>query len=165
MRTAFDVVTPIAEVESELKAQGFLYEEREDIGSYRRPVQMLRETDVQTARSILMRVARAEFLTNESANLDEIEIRLQDWIKHAKFPKNVGYCCQLWQNRLSMGLVHVNFPIEKHRQWDRGIDWPCWNQIIAAVPDMARVRCEIDQTTGFPFKYLRSRFIQPTSKK
>jgi hypothetical protein len=96
----------------------------------------------------------AEFLSNEAANLDEIEIRLQDWIKHAELPENVGYNCQLWQNHLSLTLVHVGFPIEKHRQWDRGIDWPCWNQIIAAVPEMASARCDINLTTGFPFRYL-----------
>jgi len=165
MRAAFDVAAPIARVESELKAQGFLYEQREDIGSYSRPVQMLREADVETARSALIRLAATEFISNEAADLDEIEIRLQDSIKHAELPENVDYRCQLWQGDLSLTLVHVGFPIEKHRLWNRGIDWPCWDQIIAAVPEMARALCEINLTTGFPFRYLRSQSVRPTSQE
>jgi len=165
MRAAFDVAAPIAEVESELIAQGFLIGQWEETGSYRAPARMLREADVETARSVLMRVAAAEFLSNEASNLNDIEVRLQDWIKHAELPEGVAYKCQIWQYRLSLTLIHTNFSDEVQRKLDRGIDWPCWNQIIAAVPEMARARCEIDLTTGHPFRYLRSHFIRPTSKK
>jgi hypothetical protein len=34
-------------------------------------------------------------------------------------------------------LIHTNFTDEVQRMWDRGIDWPCWDQIIAAVPEMS----------------------------
>jgi len=165
MRAAFDVAAPIAEVESELKAQAFLRGQWSGTGSYRYPARMLREADVDTARSVLMREAAAEFLSNDAPNLDDIADRLQGWIKHAELPEQVGYKCQLGQSRLSLILIHTNFPDEVQRKWDRGIDWPCWNQIITAVPEMARARCEIDLTTGFPFRYLRSQFMRPTSDK
>jgi hypothetical protein len=164
MRVAFDVAAPIAEVESELIAQGFLTEQREEI-SYGTPARMLREAGIETARSVLMRVAAAEFLSNEAPNLDDIEVRLQDWIKHAELPERVGYKCQMWQNRLSLTLIHTNFTDEVQGKWDRGIDWPCWNQITVVVPEMARARCEINLTTGFPFRYLRSQFMRPTREE
>jgi hypothetical protein len=117
---------------------------------------MLREADIEAARSVLMRVAATEFLSNEKPNLDDVAIRLQAWIKRAALPDNVGYTCHLWKGRLSLTLVHTGFSEEVQRRWDDGADWPCWDQIIAAVPEMADTRSEIDLTTGFPFKYLRS---------
>jgi hypothetical protein len=123
---------------------------------------MLREADVKTARSVLMCVAAAEFLSNEVPDLGDIEVRLRDWIKHAELPKRVGYKCQIWRNRLFLTLIHANFSDEILRKWDRGIDWPCWNQIVAVAPEMARARCEIDLTTGSPFRYLRSQSMRPT---
>jgi len=163
MRAAFDVAAQITKVESELIAQGFLIGQSEETGSYRTPARMLREADAKTARSLLMRAAAAEFLSNEAPNLDDIEVRLQDWVKHAELPERVGYKCRIWHNRLSLTLIYSNFADEVQRKWDRGIDWPCWNQIISAVPEMARARCEIDLTTGFPFRYLRSQFVHPIS--
>jgi hypothetical protein len=65
MRATFDVVKPIAEAESELIAQGFLIKQSKATGSYRCPARMLREADVETARSVLMSVVTAEFLSNE----------------------------------------------------------------------------------------------------
>jgi hypothetical protein len=163
MRTTFDVVKPIAEVESELIAQGFLIGQREETGSYRFPARMLRESDIKTARSVLMHVAAAEFLSNEVPNINDVESRLQAWIKNAEFPENVGYTCHLWKGQLSLTLVHAGFSENVQRKWDCGADWPCWDQILATVPEMAGARSEIDLTTGFPFKYLRPQLSQPTS--
>jgi hypothetical protein len=163
MRAAFDVAAPIARVESDLVAQGFLIEQLEEAGSYRIPARMLREADGKSARSVLMRAAAAEFLSNEAPNLADIEVRLQNWIKHAELPKRVGYKCQIWQNRLSLTLIHVNFSDEVERRWDRGVDWPCWDQIVAVAPEIARARCQIDLTTGFPFRYLRNQVTRPPS--
>jgi hypothetical protein len=96
-------------------------------------------------------------------NIDDVAIRLQAWIKHAELPENVGYSCIHWKDRLSLTLVYTGLPEEVQRKWDGGIDWPCWEQILAAVPEMSCARCEIDLTAGFPFKYLRSQVLQPTS--
>jgi hypothetical protein len=85
---------------------------------------------------------------------------VQNWISQAELPKDVGYTCRLGQGRLSLTLVHCNFPAEVQSRWDKGLEWPCWNQIIEAVPEMARSRLQIDLTTGFPFRYLR-----PPSRK
>lgn len=156
MRTAFDVVKPIAEVESELVAQGFLIGKCEELGSYGTPAQMLREADVQTARAVLTRMAEAEFCTNEVSNLEEVTARLQEWIGHAELPEGLSYMCRVWRDRLSLTLVHGGFTAEEQSNWDAGIDWPCWKQIIAAVPEMETARLNIDLTTGCPFQYLRS---------
>lgn len=163
MRAAFDVAAPIAKVVSEFKAQGFLIAQREETGFYRSPARMFRDADVDTARSVLIRLAAAEFLSNEAPNLDDIEVHLQDWIEHAELPEGVGYKCTVWQNRLALTLVHVNFAVDVERNWDRGLEWPSWDQIIAAVPEMARARCEIDMTTGCPFRHLRPHFVRPAS--
>jgi hypothetical protein len=166
MRTAFDVAKPIAEAESSLIAQGFLIRKWEELGLYGTPAQMLREADVQAARSVLTRMAEAEFLLNEAPNLEEIAGRLQRWIERAELPKGMVYSCQLWRSqRLLLTLVHSGFPEDVQRQWDAGIDWPCWNQIIAAVPEMASARLNIDLTTGCPFRYLRSKRLLKTKEK
>jgi hypothetical protein len=164
MRATFDIVKPIAEVESELIAQGFLIGQWKEAGSYRFTAHMLRDADVETARSVLMRVAATEFLSNEAPNLDNAASRLQAWIKHAELPENVGYTCHLWKDQLSLPLVHTGFSEEVQRKWDRGVDWPCWDQILAAAPEMSCARSEINLTTGFPFKYLRPQLPQPTKE-
>jgi hypothetical protein len=165
MRAVFNVVKPIAEVESELVAQGFLIGKWEELGSYGTPAQMLREADVQTARSVLIRMAEAEFLSNEVCNLEEVTGRLRQWINRAKLPEGVSYTCQVWHDRLSLTLVHAGFIEEVQRKWDTGIDWPCWNQVIAAVPEMKSARLNIDLTTGCPFRYLRSRRLLKTAEE
>ncbi len=99
MRAVFDVAKPIAEVESELVAQGFLIGKWEELGSYGTPAQMLREADVQTARTVLTRMAIAEFLSNEVPNLEEVTGRLQEWISRAELPEGVGYTCHVWHDR------------------------------------------------------------------
>jgi hypothetical protein len=156
MRAALDIVKPIAEAESELIAQGFLIGPREECGSYRTPAQMLLEADVETARSILMRTAVAEFLSNQVPTLEDVASRLQDQIGRVALPKGMGYKCYLCRGRLSLTLIHTGFPIKMQRKWDAGVDWPCWDQIIATVPEMVRARTGIDLTTGFPFRYLRA---------
>lgn len=155
MQATFDVVEPIAKVESEFIAQGFLIDQRDETGSYGSPARMLREADVEHARSVLIKLAATEFLSNEVSDPEDVHRRLQNWIDHAELPENVGYTCQLWQGRLSLALIHGSFPEEVLRKWDEGVDWPCWSHIIAAVPEMARARPQID-LTGFPFRYLRS---------
>lgn len=61
-------------------------------------------------------------------------------------------------------LVHSNFPAEPSK-WDDGVEWPFWDQIIAAVPEMASVRLDIDFTTGCPFRYLRSRRLLKATER
>jgi hypothetical protein len=164
MLATFYIVKPIAEIESELIAQGFLIGQWKEAGSYRFPARMLREADVETARSVLMRVATTEFLSNEAPNLDDVASRLQAWIKHAELPENVGYACNLWKGGLSLPLVHTSFSEEVQRKWDSGVDWPCWDQILAAAPEMSSARSEIDFLAGSPFKYLRVQVSQPTNE-
>jgi muconolactone delta-isomerase len=162
MRAAFDISNPIADAESGLIAQGFLIRIWEETGSYRTPAGMLREADVGVARQLLTRLAAAEYLSNEVANIEDVAVRLQEWINDAELPDRVGYTCQLSQGRrLSLTLVHSNFPADPSK-WDDGVDWPCWDQIIPAVPEMASARLDIDFTTGCPFRYLRSRHMLKT---
>jgi hypothetical protein len=164
MRATFDVVKPIAEVESEFVARAFLMVQRKELGFYPFPAQMLRDADVETARSVLMRVAAAEFLSNVVPNIDDVASRLQAWIKHAKLPENVSYGCQFLKGELSLVLFYTGFSEEVQRKWDSGVDWPCWDQILAAVPEMSCARSEIDFAAGSPFKYLRSQVSQPTNE-
>jgi hypothetical protein len=165
MKAAFDVAKPVAEVESELVAQGFLIRKWEQLGTYQTPAHMLREADVQSARSVLTRLAKAEFLSNEVPNLEEVTGRLQQWISCAEFPEGVGYTCHMWADRMGFTLVHGGFTEEVQRKWDAGIGWPCWSEIIAAVPEMERSRLNIDLTTGCPFRYLRSRRLLKTAEE
>jgi hypothetical protein len=157
LQATLDVVAPIAQVESELVAQGFLIGQWHEIGAHRSPARMLREADIETARSVLIKLAVAEFLSNEIIDPEDAARRLRSWISHAELPKDVAYTCRLWQGRLALILVYSNFPAEVQSRWDEGLEWPCWNQIIEAVPEMARSRLQVDLTTGFPFRYLRPR--------
>ncbi len=131
---------------------------------YRTPAGMLREANVGVARQLLARLAAAEYLSNEVANLEDVAVRLQEWINDAELPERVGYTCQLSQGRwLSLTLVHSNFPADPGK-WEDGVDWSCWDQIIAAVPEMASARLDIDFTTGCPFRYRRSRRLLKTTE-
>jgi muconolactone delta-isomerase len=164
MRAAFDIANPIAEAESGLIAQGFFIRVWEETGSYRTPAGMLRKAEVGVARQLLTRIAAAEYLSSEVANIEDVTVRLQEWINHAELPERVRYTCQLWQGRrLSLTLVHSNFPAEPSK-WVDGVDWPCWGQIIAAVPEMESARLDINFTTGCPFRYLRSRRLLKTTE-
>jgi len=164
LRAAFDVVKPIFEVKSELVAQGFLIERREEAGLYHTPACMLREGDAEAARQLLMRVVTKEFLSNEVADLEDVAARLQAWIKHAELPERLGYTCRVWRGqRLSLILVQSGFPEKVQRKWNKGIDWPCWDQVIATVPEMAHGRAEIDLMTGWPFRCMRLQRLQETT--
>ena len=57
--------------------------------------------------------------------------------------------------RLWLKLLHIGFSLEQQRRFDRGEDWPLWDELIAAIPEMvvARVMPNID--TGSPYRYLR----------
>ena len=156
MQATLDVAKPIAEVESELVAQGFLIGKQNDLESYRFPATMLRDADVATARTVLMQRAREEFLDNVAGDLEDVERRLKEWISHAKMPPRTVYRVGLSSgDRLWLELLHAGFTLEQQRKWDRGEDWPCWDGLIAVVPEMAFARTSPDLQTGCPFKYLR----------
>lgn len=159
MRAVLDITKPIERVESEFVAQGFLIEEMSGLAPYCCAAEMLREGDVRTARAVLTERMRKEFLQNVAADLESVELRLRQWISMAKLPPRIGYIVQisLERNRLSLQLVHTGITLERQRQWDRGEDWPFWEEIIREVPEMATARVCPDLQTGFPFKYLRKR--------
>ena len=83
----FDISNPIADAESGLIAQGFLIRIWEETGSYRTPAGMLREADVGVARQLLARLVAAEYLSNEVANIEDVAVRLQEWINDAEQPE------------------------------------------------------------------------------
>lgn len=166
MKAAFDVVKLVAEVESTLRAQDFLVRHREEMGAYGTAARMLREADVEVARHLLTSLVTTEFLSNEVSDLADVDLRLKEWIKHAELPERVAYISTIWQGwRLSLVLAHSGFPEEVQRKWDKGIDWPGWDQIIAAVLEMECARLDIDLTTGCPFRYLRPRRFLKTTER
>ena len=158
MQAALDVAKPIAEVESELVAQGFLVQRMKDLAPYKFPVTMLRDAaDVPAARAILMERAKAEFLDNVASDLEDVERRLKEWISRAKMTPNTVYKVRLSnaKDSLWLQLLHVGFPLEQQRKWDRGEDWPLWAELIAAVPEIAKAQTSPNLQTGCPFRYLR----------
>jgi hypothetical protein len=156
MKTALDVALPIAEVESELIAQGFLIEKLDDLEPYKFPVTMLRDADdVQAARAVLIERAKKEFLDCETSDLEDVECRLKAWIAQAKMPPRTKYKVLLWDDRLSLELLHVGFSVEQQVSWDKGQDWPLWAELIAELPEMAVSRTCPDIQSGCPFRYLR----------
>ncbi len=159
MQAALDIAAPIERVESELVAQGFLTEEMSGLAPYRCAAEMLRGGDVRIARAVLMERVRKEFLENVAADLQGVELRLRQWISQANVPPRISYTVHLSpdRNRLWLQLIHTGFPLDRQRKWDRGEDWPGWDDIIRKVPEMATARTGPDLETGFPFKYLRVR--------
>jgi hypothetical protein len=155
MQAALDIAGPIAKVESELVAQGFLITKREELGSYETPATMLRDAEVSTARTALMALAQGEFLRNEASDLEGIENRLKTWIKYSQMPPNTAYSVRLWKDRLSLTLIHAGFSEDKQLRWDNGLDWPLWAELIAVEPEMAAARVNQNLQTGNPFRYLR----------
>ena len=155
MRATFEVAQPIAEVESELVAQGFLIEKRDNLEPYRFPATMLRDADVAIARDVLTKIARKEFLNNVACDLEALAQRLQKWIAQTKMPANTAYSVLLWSDRLSLSLLHAGFSTEQQCRWDRGEDWPYWAELIAEIPTMGLARTCPDLQSGFPFRYLR----------
>jgi hypothetical protein len=84
-------------------------------------------------------------------------IRLRKWISQASLPPRTAYSVHLSpdRNRLWLQLIHTGFPVDQLRKWDRGEDWPCWDEVIQEIPEIATARTSPDLQTGFPFKYLR----------
>ena len=155
MRATFEVAQPIAEVESELVAQGFLIGKQDNLEPYRFPATMLRDADVAIARDVLTKLARKEFLDNVACDLEALAQRLHKWIAQNKMPANTAYSVLLWSDRLSLSLLHAGFSIEQQCRWDRGEDWPSWDSLATKVPEISVARICPDLQTGFPFRYLR----------
>ena len=157
MQTALEIAEPIERVESELVAQGFLAEEISGIAPYHCAAEMLRAADVRTARAVLTERVRKEFLENVAGDLEGIELRLRNWISRASLPPRTAYSVHLStdRNRLWLQLIHTGFPVDQQREWDRGQEWPCWDEVIQEIPEIATARASPDLQTGFPFKYLR----------
>ena len=157
MQAALEIAEPIERVESELVAQGFLAEEMCGLAPYLCAAEMLRAADVRIARAVLTKRARKEFLENVAADLDGIEPRLRTWISKARLPPRNAYSVHLSpdRNRLWLQLIHTGYPVDQQRKWDRGEEWPCWDEVIQAIPEIATARTIPDLQTGFPFKYLR----------
>lgn len=156
-QAALDIAKPIERVESELVAQGFLTEQMCGIEPYHCAAEMLRLADVRTAHAVLSERVRKEFLENVAGDLEGVELRLKKWISQAIMPPATAYSIHLSfdRNRLWVQLIHTRFPIDQQRIWDRGEDWPCWNELIQEIPEMATARTVPDLQTGFPFRYLR----------
>lgn len=162
MRAALDVALPIAEVESELIAQGFLIGKLDGLEPYRFPATMLRDADdVQAARAVLMERAKKKFLANEAGDLADIERKLNRWVAQAQMPPDTKYKVHLRDDRLSLKLLHVGFSDDQQRMWDKGEDWPLWAELIAEVPEIAASRACPDMQTGSPFRYLRRAGAKP----
>ena len=155
MRAAMEVAGPIAEVESDLVAQGFLRTERDGIEPYKFPATMLRDADPLTARSTLAQRVKKEFLDNVTIDLEALEQRLKKWIAQVNMPPRTAYAVGLWHDRLSISLVHGGYSTEQHSKWDKGEDWPRWSELIAEIPEMASARTVPNLQTGFPIRYLR----------
>jgi hypothetical protein len=162
MKATLDVAVPVAEVTSELMTQGFLIEAQNDLEPYRFPAAMLREcVDVQTVRTVLMNRARTKFLNCEATDLEGIECRLKDWVVRVAMPPQTKYKVHLWDNRLSLELLHAGFSIEQQLRWDKGEDWPLWKELITEIPEIAAARACPDIRLGCPFRYLRRTGIKP----
>ncbi len=162
MRAALDVALPIAEIESELIAQGFLIEKLDGIEPYRFPATILRDADdVHGTRAVLMDRAKREFLDNEDSDLECVDHRLRNWIAQAQMPPNTKYKVSLSGDRLSLKLLHAGFSEEQQRRWDKGLDWPLWTELIAEAPEMASARTRPDIQNGCPFRYLRLAGTKP----
>lgn len=157
MQASLEIAKPIERVESEVVAQGFLAEEMCGIAPYRCAAEMLRAADVPTAFAFLSERVRKEFLENVARDLEGVELRLRQWISQASLPPRTAYSVHLShdRNRLWLQLIHTGFPLDQQRQWDRGEHWPCWDEVIQEIPEIAMARTTPDLQTGFPCKYLR----------
>lgn len=157
MQAALDIAKPIEHVESELVAQGFLADEMRGIEPYLCAAEMLRSADVRTARAVLGERVSKEFLENVAGDLEAVELRLKQCISQAIMPPGTAYSVHLSldRNRLSIQLIHTGFSLDQQLKWDRGQEWPCWEELIRNVPEITAARTVPDLQTGFPFKYLR----------
>ncbi len=156
MRAALDVAKPIGEVESELVAQAFLWGNLKATPTLESPATLLRDAaDIPAARAKLIEMVTKEFLLNVADNLEDVERRLREWISRAKIPSGTAYKVGMTWDSLWLKLLHAGFPLEQQRSWDRGEDWPLWDELIAAVPEMANSRTTPNIDTGTPYRYLR----------
>jgi hypothetical protein len=155
MQAALDTAKPIAEVESELVAQAYLWGNLEAAPTLESPATLLRDaTDIPAARAGMEMVTK-EFLLNVADDLEDVERRLQEWISRAKMPSGTAYKVGITWDSLWLKLLHAGFPLEQQRSWDRGEDWPLWEQLIAAVPEIATSRTAPNIDTGCPYRCLR----------
>lgn len=124
---------------------------------YRRAAEMLLTADVRTARAVRSERVRNKFLENVAGDLEGVERRLREWISQASLPPRTAFSVHLSpdRNRLWLRLIHTGFPVDQQRKWDRGEDWPCWEEVIREIPEIATARTTPDLQTGFPLKYLR----------
>ncbi len=158
MKAAFDVAMPIRQAESEYIAQWFLWGNLDAMPTTDSPATLLREAaDIQAARTALMVRARKDFLDNVASDLKDVESRLKEWISQANMPPHMRYKVGITHDckRLCLTLLHAGFSLEQQRKWDHGEDWPLWEDLIAAVPEMTKARTSPNIDTGCPFRYLR----------
>jgi hypothetical protein len=156
MQAAFDVACLIKEVEFELVAQAFLWGNLDAMPAPDSPATMLRDAvNIQAARAVLIEIVRKEFLLNVADNLEDVEARLKEWIRQTKTPSGTLYKVGINRDRLWLQLLHAGFSLEQQSKWDCGEEWPLWEELIAAVPEMAISRVAQNIDTGCPFRYLR----------
>lgn len=156
MHAAFDIASPIEEVEFELVAQAFLWGNLDAMPTPGSPATLLRDTpDIAATCAVLMEVVRKEFLLNVADNLEDIEARLKEWITKTKTPRGTLYKIGISRDRLWLKLLHAGFSLEQQRKWDRGEGWPLWDELIATIPEMATSRVTPNIDSGCPFRYLR----------
>jgi hypothetical protein len=156
MQATYDVAKPIEEVEFDLVAQYFLINKTDGIEPYKYPARMLRDAvDIPAARAVLMELVRKEFLINVADHLEDVKLRLEAFLTQANMPPCTAYKVGLNRDRLWLKLLHAGFPLEQQRQWDRGENWPLWDELTAAVPEMAVARVTPNIDTGNPYRYLR----------
>jgi hypothetical protein len=91
LRAAYAVALPIAKVESELVAQGFLTEEQDVLELYKFNVTILRDVDAPAARAVFMERAKKEFFSNEAIDIEAVKQRLEKWVAQAKMPLHTKY--------------------------------------------------------------------------
>ena len=122
------------------------------------PLRLLRDRDIEAMRSELTAAARA-YVSNTASDLSEVESRLRSVIKDGlQCPHGVAYVCDRGRDKLWLRLVYINqvIPVATQRDWDRGFDWPRWDAITTAVPEMQRARTEVDIGEGCPCRFLRA---------
>ncbi len=117
---------------------------------------MLRDAvNIQAARAVLTEMVRKEFLLNVADNLEEVEAMLKEWIKQTKTPSGTLYKVGINQDRLWLQLLHAGFSLGQQSKWDCDEEWPLWEELISAVPEIAISRVAPNIETGRPFRYLR----------
>jgi hypothetical protein len=86
-----------------------------------------------------------------------VERRLKEWISQVQMPTHTLYQIDLSndEERLRVKLLHMGFPLEQQRRFDRREDWPLWDELIASIPEMAVARVTPYIDTGNPYRYLR----------